>query len=1024
MANLFLTDTYYNVFNILANDLAEKSKNINEKFIVFTEDKISLMAERTICNKIGGSFNINVISFVGLLKNNLKLERILSKEGSSMVVKKLLNNVNLKAFSKSKVNLAPSLYNLFILLKSAKVSVNDLSNALNGVDGVLKNKLEDIFNVFVEYEKYLEDNQLEDQNSILNYLPSIIENLEDIENTNVYLVGYASWTRQQRSVISSLLKKAKSVTAILTAGENRGVYLNETSFAFTNLCKEQGVELSTTYFSTNKGSHQELIRNYLFNPEALSLEKTETENVLHLSPNNLNEEVNLVATTIKAIVMQKGARFSNITIALPDVSIYKDLIKRTFNLLEIPYFIDEKKKPINHPLITLIISYMDAFRKGMERYYLSAFFKNPLFCEDKEFTDKFENYLIKYNINFFRIKEEFTFTDNLDETTFNKFKEFRAKICSFFNYFNVENMLEKLGVEEKLKEFSKKLKEQGELEEVAVNEQIYQAVNNLLTETKRIIGEEKLSVYEIKNIFVSGVNAMELSILPQYLDAVFIGCYRETALANAKYLFALGLTGSSPIYKEDVALLNDSDLNKLSEIKVLVEPKIKIVNSRIRENFGMAISSFNEKLFLSCPTYGADGKKTSKSEVMLYLDTIFNIKGYNGNFKALSKEQAILNFAKDCGGFADGNINDFSFASSVYSVLKGEVINKIIEKANKEVKIRLNGISTIKKLTSPTTLEDYFRCPYKAFVSHTLGVKERETGKVDAISVGTLMHEIFSLFVREIDKVNGLESSNQLFNSVSSTILEREEYKKFLTEKSLENSLKNTLIEAQKYCYKLYLQYSNSNFKPKYTEVRFGEGEVLPAISLAGGKVKLKGVIDRVDTYKNYCTVMDYKTGTVDSKESSLFAGVKLQLYLYSAVLKDLTPAGVYYLPVADDYKKQDKKDLPMADGKTIEDTEVLYALDKTLQTNNDSKFLPVTKDGDNFKKALTKEELQAFVNYAVAICEKGAEQMLDGVIVPSPYENTCEYCAYKGVCLEDAKSRKTNGVDKFTICDAVKEEK
>ena len=96
-----------------------------------------------------------------------------------MVVKKLLNNIDLKTFSKSKVNLAPSLYNLFILLKSAKVTKDDLFSALTNVDGVLKNKLEDIYNIFAEYENYLEVNGLDDQNSILNYLPNVIENCKE-----------------------------------------------------------------------------------------------------------------------------------------------------------------------------------------------------------------------------------------------------------------------------------------------------------------------------------------------------------------------------------------------------------------------------------------------------------------------------------------------------------------------------------------------------------------------------------------------------------------------------------------------------------------------------------------------------------------------------------------------------------------------------------------------------------------------------------------------------------------------------
>jgi ATP-dependent helicase/DNAse subunit B len=113
-----------------------------------------------------------------------------------------------------------------------------------------------------------------------------------------------------------------------------------------------------------------------------------------------------------------------------------------------------------------------------------------------------------------------------------------------------------------------------------------------------------------------------------------------------------------------------------------------------------------------------------------------------------------------------------------------------------------------------------------------------------------------------------------------------------------------------------------------------------------------------------------------------------------------------------------------MADGKTVGETEVLYALDQTLKENDESTFIDATRKGDSFKNVLTKEELQSYVNYALAVCEKGAEQMLQGVIVPSPYTETCKYCAYKGICLEEVNERSVGKVDKFTICDALKEEK
>ena len=44
-------------------------------------------------------------------------------------------------------------------------------------------------------------------------------------------------------------------------------------------------------------------------------------------------------------------------------------------------------------------------------------------------------------------------------------------------------------------------------------------------------------------------------------------------------LYAAGINGNVPFTKSDSALLSDGDLASLDELKIIVEPKIKIVNN-------------------------------------------------------------------------------------------------------------------------------------------------------------------------------------------------------------------------------------------------------------------------------------------------------------------------------------------------------------------------------------------------------------------------------------------------------------
>ena len=66
-------------------------------------------------------------------------------------------------------------------------------------------------------------------------------------------------------------------------------------------------------------------------------------------------------------------------------------------------------------------------------------------------------------------------------------------------------------------------------------------------------------------------------------------------------------------------MLTDGDLASLDKFSVIVEPKIKIVNKREKENVCAAFMSFNQKLFVSFSNLGADGKTTVKSEIISYL---------------------------------------------------------------------------------------------------------------------------------------------------------------------------------------------------------------------------------------------------------------------------------------------------------------------------------------------------------------------------------------------------------------------
>ena len=359
MINLITTDSYFNMFELLVSDLQTKQKNIEQKNIIFCEEKVSLMIERLVCYKFGGTFSAQVFSFGNFLRAQKPMDNLLSMEGSAMAVKKILSTVKLNCFKASKTTIAPTLYNLIIQLKSAKVTPNDILGAISSTDGILKNKLIDIYEVYSAYESFVKDNGYEDQSSYLSHLNNVIEQADILTGANVYLVGFAGFTAQMREAVKSLINRTNNLTAFLCEGENPLVFVNESSSFIKNLCAEQGYPLLTKHVKSEYSKSGRIILDSIFNhfsfdKKSLDGQKFAKQGQVycHFAPNPV-AEVERVGQIIKQKVLSGDCRYKETTIALPS-SEYVPIIQKVFANLQIPYFIDERKKAEHHPLFVLM----------------------------------------------------------------------------------------------------------------------------------------------------------------------------------------------------------------------------------------------------------------------------------------------------------------------------------------------------------------------------------------------------------------------------------------------------------------------------------------------------------------------------------------------------------------------------------------------------------------------------------------------------------------------------------------------
>ncbi len=159
--------TYFDVQTSLVERLKNTGENLEEEHFIFCEEKLTLSIEKNLCESFCGSFNKTVFSFDHYLKLNSQKENILSVDGSTLIMRKIINDnlKSLRCFSKKyNKNLPSVLFELICQLKSAKVSPQEIENSLQFISGALSDKLFDISLVFKKYEEFIFGKYL-DQNT-------------------------------------------------------------------------------------------------------------------------------------------------------------------------------------------------------------------------------------------------------------------------------------------------------------------------------------------------------------------------------------------------------------------------------------------------------------------------------------------------------------------------------------------------------------------------------------------------------------------------------------------------------------------------------------------------------------------------------------------------------------------------------------------------------------------------------------------------------------------------------------------
>lgn len=965
--NIFTADNNKVLIEKVVEDVIKRAnKNLGENFILIVPEKFSVTIEKELLLKSPRKalVNIQVVTLSRLLHKLLSKEHnFIPKETGVMLVKKIIldNYDQLVCYKKTAktMGFSESIYDTIGELKNSKVTPKEyLSRSIGTLTSSLNLKLKDIFLIYNEYEKALTARALVDAADRFELLSGLVYKSEYIKNSHIYTLGFESTSFSGQLVFEAVASVAKSITFSCLDNQNKNnsyIARPEMKDAYEDIARNLGVKPNIFYFTNNRGKIQSHIANNMF---AFPYYKMKIDGEIRLlSSKTINAEIEMVAERIRHRVVKDNLRYSDICVVCPNIDSYKSVISQVFSRYQIPYFLDNAEKLVDHPVVNFIMGVINTARKNfsVDEYLEVAHSEFSGLTIDG--VSKLENFIIKYGINYDKLKEPFSFNPRKEEdkALLNEAEQQRnllsGKILTIANLLNkassvasfidaTKQIIEVFNLTDALSRFADALTKNKDFKDADATKQVLEKVTKILDSMQDIFGTTKLDLDEFYSIFQSGLQGETISLIPVSVDNVFVGDISTSKFFNVKDLYIIGASdGSVPKVKDDCGIIVDKELNMLScGLGKKIEPTIRTINQREKFKVINILQEFSENLVVSYSKIGFSGEEQSPSTIIRELSKIFYtrdpktgldivdndvLKKFRG---LLTEEDKIISYATE---FATPNVSltkvlkvlrdltsggrklDVVESKAFYSLLEvlakinnksvQEYLNMVFEPKGKEELKRAKELFFTNGKMGITELECYFSCPFKHFASYGLKVKPRESADLGSIDYGNVLHKIAELYMKNIDKFE--KSTNK------SIIEKRKEIEKLIAyvfnEEKLKTATNKHMVmllaeEAKRLIDALTYQYRQSYFRPVAAELKFGEGGEVPAVKNDSG-INIEGKIDRVDVAGGYYRVIDYKTGHIDLTPKMTYYGLKLQLFNYLNALKNykgLKPAGAFYLPI------------------------------------------------------------------------------------------------------------------------------
>ncbi len=970
-------------------------------------------------------------------------------------------------------------------LQSCRVEPEALGRAAELADGDLGDRLHDLALIAESYSA-----ELARRGTLRDRISALIDLLDcgwAADKTFAFF-GYTEFTEQELELVRKLLRSSEVTVALRcdrslinpSLGEDDPLYAYaRTAGRLTRLAESEGVKLEVEQFvdaEDDRPPELKFITSEFLAEEGLRFDRQPTAVTL-AEERSVWSECERAAAYILDTMRTNGWRFRDFAVALPSGDEYLGAIEAVFGSWGIPIFLDSVDSALGTPVLSAFTAALDILRNGFAAEDVLRYLKSGLSPLGFEGCCEVENYAYTWQITGRKWLNDWTgsprgFSAQLDENDtraldrlnrrrkliVEPFERFRETIRPGESYKAGDilhafyDLLTELRLDKRIAAAARQYADAGELKIAGEYSQLWGKVCDLMDEFFELASDEQMKFDEFAQLFELLLGGISVGVIPPALDGVPVGEVGRLRHRRPKALLILDArAGVFPPVATSGGLLDDRDREELAALDIGLEPSTRRLRWRGVDTAYSALGLPSERLYVSWSPSAEGGAAMPSPLIMRLHDELgAEILPPSDFHRLLAAEAPALEFAlRAAGGKADG-----AATAALEYFADSDENGELLRRAES---VAEGGRGPLSKASVDALYGDEIRltasrsdkfmgCAFSYFCQYGLRAQPRRRAELDAMESGTLIHSVLENTVRRASEDGLLDGEITKREKAAAVEIAHSELENYISSRlgnaatddprskrlfdRIERSLDRVVASIMD-------EFAVSSFRPVGFEVGFGTQDArLESVSV-GENGKLRGVIDRVDSWhdenenRRYFRVIDYKSGNKQFDYTDIYHGVSLQLPIYLHVLRrfaeenglDASEAGAFYSPAADQFVSGERGENDRKIEKKLEDKEQrsgVYlgdeAVAQAMEHGGASRFLP-----SSAQYKLTKAEFEMLERHVERATGAVVRRISEGEIEARPSvksldHSACNYCEFRAACKFDISGGKDEENRRFSV--------